>query len=312
MKMLNENINVGLVGILAIVLCIPALAGEIALSFDDAPRGRSEYFTGLERTEALIKSLQDVDVSQVVFFCNSDKIDYHNGRKRLEMYIDAGHLLANHSHSHPDLNKTDAKTYIENIREADDSLKSFSSFVKWFRYPMLHEGNTRSVRDSVRNALAEMGYINGYVTVDNYDWHMERLFQRALRDDKKVDFDKLRDAYISILWSAIEFYDNMAVKALDRSPKHVLLFHENDLAALFIDDLVIHIRNKGWKIISPTEAYTDPIATHIPDVLENGQGRVAAIAREKGYDGDFRHTTENVEYLDKYFENLEIFKVKEK
>jgi len=47
-------------------------------------------------------------------------------------------------------------------------------------------------------------------------------------------------------------------------------------------------------------------------VLENGQGRVAAIAREKGYDGDFRHPTESVEYLDNYFEDLELFTEKDK
>ncbi|MCP4584211.1 MAG: polysaccharide deacetylase family protein [candidate division Zixibacteria bacterium] len=301
-------------GLLSVILwpCMTAMAGEIALSFDDAPWGGSEYFTGMERTEAMIKSLKDADVSQVVFFCCSDRTQYQNGRKRLKLYAVASHLLANHSHSHPDLHKTDAKAFIEGIQQAHDSLSSLPGFIEWFRYPMLHEGKTRPVRDSVRNALEEMGYINGYVTVDNYDFYMESLFQRALRDGKEVDFDKLKDAYINILWSAIEFYDDIAVKTLGRSPKHVLLLHENDLAALFIDDLVKHIRGQGWEIISPAEAYTDPIATHIPDVLENGQGRVAAIAREKGYDGDYRHPTESVEYLDKYFEELEVFKADEK
>lgn len=84
------------------------------------------------------------------------------------------------------------------------------------------------------------------------------------------------------LWETIEFYDGIAKKVLGRSPSHVLLLYENDMAALFVDDLVAHIRLKGWEIISPIEAYKDPISRMVPDVLFNNQGRIAAIAHSKG------------------------------
>ena len=82
------------------------------------------------------------------------------------------------------------------------------------------------------------------------------------------------------------------------------------MAALFIDDLVKHIREQDWKIISPAEAYTNSIASYIPDVLENGEGRVAAIAKEKGYTGSYKPETVSAEYLDRYYENLNIYKDK--
>jgi hypothetical protein len=41
--------------------------------------------------------------------------------------------------------------------------------------------------------------------------------------------------------------------------------------ALFLGDLIQHLEDKGWKIISSEEAYTDPIAKEIPDVLFNNQ-----------------------------------------
>lgn len=56
------------------------------------------------------------------------------------------------------------------------------------------------------------------------------------------------------------------------------------------------------------DAYQDPIASHIPDVLLNGQGRVAAIAKEKGYKGPFGQDSEDEEYLDKLFAQLKIVK----
>jgi len=160
---------------------------------------------------------------------------------------------------------------------------------------------TKADRDAIRQALAERGYMNGYVTVDNYDRYLDRLWQTALREKKKIDYDKLRQIYLEHLWKSIAFYDQMARQAIGRSPKHVLLLHENDLAALYVDELVALLREKGWKIISPTEAYTDPIATNVPEVLLNNQGRVAAIAKANGYPGLLSQDSEDEAFLEKLF-----------
>jgi len=283
-------------------------AGEIALSFDDAPMSGRGYLTGMERTRTLIAKLDSLDIEQVVFYCVTNRLDGHSGRARLELYAEAGHLLANHTHNHPDLDKVGAKRFGTNITRAHQELTSFTSRVDWFRYPYLHEGRTRPERDSVRELLAQHGYINGYVTVDNYDWYIDKAFQTALKDDRAVDFEKLKVAYVDILWSGILFYDSIAVRTLGCSPKHVLLLHENDVAALFIDALIARIRAEGWTIISPTEAYTDPIADELPDVLLNNQGRVAAIAKERGYEGSLWHESEDTDWLDRYLEKAGVFR----
>jgi peptidoglycan/xylan/chitin deacetylase (PgdA/CDA1 family) len=282
-------------------------AGEIALSFDDAPRGGGGHLSGMERTQMLIGKLDSLDIKQVVFYCVSNRFDQDSGKARLQMYSEAGHLIANHTHNHPDLDKVGAKRFGTNITRTHNELGAFSTQVNWFRYPMLHEGKTRPVRDSVREFLKQQEYFSGYVTVDNYDFYIEKAFQTALKEGRVVDFAKLKKAYVDILWSGILFYDSIAVRTLGRSPKHVLLLHENDVAALFIDALVARIRAEGWTIISPTEAYTDPIADELPDVLLNGQGRVAAIAKSLGYEGSFWHESEDTDWLDACLEKAGVF-----
>jgi peptidoglycan-N-acetylglucosamine deacetylase len=278
---------------------------EIALTFDDAPMSNGQYFTGAKRTETLIKKLQQLKISQVAFFTTTSHID-SIGLKRLNQYAKAGHILANHSHSHQRSHVMGTAQYINDIHKADQILRTLPGFTPWYRFPFLDEGKTIATRDSLRQALAQMQYFNGYVTVDNYDWYINSLFQQALKSGKKVDLEALRKMYLTHLWNSIQFYDNMAKQTLGRSPKHVLLLHENDLAALFIDDLVQLLQQKGWKIISPTQAYTDPIATVIPNVLLNGQGRVAAIAKEKGYKGSFTQDSEDEAALEKQFAQLQI------
>ena len=62
----------------------------IALSFDDAPNGQGFMFSGPERTDRILKSLKESNIQQVVFFCTTEKFDYHQGRERVEKYSQAG------------------------------------------------------------------------------------------------------------------------------------------------------------------------------------------------------------------------------
>jgi peptidoglycan/xylan/chitin deacetylase (PgdA/CDA1 family) len=281
-------------------------AQKIAITFDDAPIRDGQYYTGVQRTDTLIKKLREAGVT-AAFFCTPGNARDETAMARLKLYNDAGHIIANHTFSHRRIESLDANGYIEDIKMADSVINGFSNFMRWFRYPFLDEGKTREARDSVRTGLRDMGYTNGYVTIDNYDWYINSLFMNALKEKQTVNYDKLRELYIQHLIESIKFYDNIGRETLGRSPAHILLLHENDIAALFIDELVKEIRAQGYEIISPVEAYKDPIAEVIPDVLMNGQGRVSAIAKEKGYKGNLGQQSEDEEYLDKLFERENVF-----
>lgn len=264
---------------------LPAIAAgpkRIAITFDDAPRPGS-HFPGPERAQRLLGELKSVGV-QAAFFCTTSRLD-EEGRARIEAYRAAGHLVANHAHEHPDLHRVGAEAFLADFARAAEDLETFPGARRWFRFPYLHEGRTRQERDTVRRAIAGAGYAQGYVTVDNYDWYMDRLFQEAVAQKREIDHARLRDAYVDLLVDAVEFYDGIARKALRRSPAHVLLLHENDLAALFVADLVNALNAKGWQVVSADEAYADSIAGLEPKTLQLGQGRVVALAVDRGYRG---------------------------
>jgi peptidoglycan/xylan/chitin deacetylase (PgdA/CDA1 family) len=280
--------------------CLNSSAQEIALTFDDAPMEDGVYFSGSERTDRILEHLKANHVSQAAFFVITKNIEDNAGLPRLKKYVEAGHLLANHTHSHRWIHTIGTNNYIEDVHHADSVLKTIKGYAPWFRYPFLDEGRTKPIRDSIRNALKARGLSNGYVTIDNYDWYLNGQTRKAILEGKKINEEALKNIYIEHVWNSIQFYDNVAKQHLGTSPKHVLLLHENDLAAKFLGDLIRYLRSRGWKIISPTEAYQDPIAKEIPDVLFNGQGRVAAIARSKGVPPkDLIQDSEDEEYLDR-------------
>jgi peptidoglycan-N-acetylglucosamine deacetylase len=255
---------------------------RIALTFDDAPQADGPLFTGRERTERLIAALKAAGVKQAAFFVIGRNLANPDGDWRLRAYAAAGHLLGNHSQTHRWLRRVGAEAYLADIDAAREALKPYPAVQPWFRYPFLDEGADLATRDSVRAGLRQRGLANAYVTVDTWDWALVALMADAKAKGRVMDMDALRDLYLETMLSAIDTYDGLAREALGRSPAHVLLAHENDLEALFIGDLVAALRKRGWTIVSPAEAYRDPIARTVPDTLRNGNGRVAALAAARG------------------------------
>ncbi|HEY7884524.1 MAG TPA: polysaccharide deacetylase family protein, partial [Cellvibrionaceae bacterium] len=271
-----------------------------------APTPDSEVMDGSARTANLIRQLREAEVPEVLFFVTTQYID-STSSERLRAYTHAGHLLANHSHKHLSANEITVEDVLEDARQAQQILQPFDNLLPLYRFPYLHYGKDTPSREAIAAGLSDLGYSMGYVTVDNFDWYINSLYREAVKAGKKIDEKKLGQLYVDTIWETIEFYDEIARKNLGRSPKHVLLLHENDMAANYIGDLVQHIRAKGWKIISPEHAYTDPISQHQGDLSFTKQGRVAALAHQAGAAVEaLRHASENTEYLDKLFEHYEV------
>ncbi|MEL7297844.1 MAG: polysaccharide deacetylase family protein [Pseudomonadota bacterium] len=257
---------------------------RIAITFDDAPRGAGALMPAEQRTRLLIEALAAAEVDGAMFFATGKNLDQRGseGETRLQQYVEAGHTLANHSYAHGSADGMDADAFIADVERAHQQFSIFDGYQPWFRFPFLNEGGSIERRDAIREGLTGLGLAQGYVTVDNYDWYLQALFDEAVKSKRPVDIEGWRDLYVKVLLDAVAFYDQIAVDTLGRSPAHTLLLHENDLAALFIDDLCAALRERGWKIIPATEAYEDPLSRELPDTLFLGQGRVAALARVAG------------------------------
>jgi peptidoglycan-N-acetylglucosamine deacetylase len=259
---------------------------RIALSFDDIPRTKGAFFTPEERTKKLIAALKKAKVKQAAFFLNPGNLstpDGQGGEARIRAYVTAGHVIANHSFSHPSLSKSTATDYLADIDKASAWLKGRAGYRPWFRFPYLDEGRKdKAKRDAIRAGLEARGLRNGYVTAEASDWNIEELTIAAKRDQKVMDMAALRDLYVNFHVEAANFYDGLAVKTIGRSPAHVMLLHETDIAALFIDDLVAALRKDGWTIVTADKAFGDPIAKAMPNV-PSAQGTLTeAMAWEKG------------------------------
>jgi peptidoglycan/xylan/chitin deacetylase (PgdA/CDA1 family) len=267
-------------------LAAPAAAQKrIALSFDDVPRTPGAFMTPQQRTDQLIAALRRARVPQVAFFVNPGNLQQPWGAGRegqISAYVRAGHVIGNHSFSHPHLSEIGAAAFIANIDQAAAWLHGRRGYRPWFRFPFLDEAaGDIPTRDAVRAALRERHLQNGYVTADSMDWLLDQLISQAHAAGRTIDMNALRDLYVRIVVESAEFADRLARDALHRQPVQVMLMHETDIEAMFVADAVAALRAHGWRIVPIDQAYRDPIASAEPD-SPYLSSRIGALATAGG------------------------------
>jgi peptidoglycan-N-acetylglucosamine deacetylase len=259
---------------------------RIALSFDDTPRTAGAFLTPDSRSLQLISALSRAKVAQAVFFINTGKFETPEGKgaeNRIAAYTAAGHVIANHTATHPQLSKMAVETYLADVDAATHWLQGRAGYRPWFRFPFLDEGgNDKIKRDAVRAGLKQRGLSNGYVTIEASDWHMETLALEATQAGKTINMAALKTYFVQRHVEAANFYNDLAKQTLNRSPAHIMLLHDADVTALFVEDLVAALRQDGWTIITADTAYKDKIAKLLPDT-PSAQGTLTeALAWQKG------------------------------
>ncbi|MEO9131165.1 MAG: polysaccharide deacetylase family protein [Sphingomonas sp.] len=262
---------------------VPDTRKMIALSFDDVPRAPGAFYTKEERTRGLIAGLHAAGVSQVAFFLNPGRIANGDGAaERIAAYTAAGHVLGDHSFSHHDLSSMSADAFLADIDKAEAWLKGRPGYRPWFRFPGLNQGGRDQVkRRAVLAGLARRGLLVAPVTIDGSDWYLERLALDAQKAGKPIDDDALRDLYVETMVKSSDFADALMRRMIDRSPAHVILLHETDLAARYIGPLIEALRKDGWRIISADQAFADPIYHETLDVPASNGTLPEAIAWQK-------------------------------
>lgn len=261
-----------------------AMSGKrIAFSFDDAPRGKGAFLEPDERPKLLIEALKTAGIEQAAFFINTGRITaYDNDAADIAAYAEAGHVLANHTAKHSKLSAVSVETFLADIDAAEVWLKDKPNYRPWFRFPFLDEGRkNRAKRDAVRTGLKKRGLMNGYVTVDASDWYLEDMAISAARTGKIMDWNALRDLFVESYVQSANFSDDLARRTLDRAPVQMILLHETDLAAMFVDDLAAALKAGGWTIVTADEAYRDPIANMEPEVDFADGTRTQMLAAER-------------------------------
>jgi peptidoglycan-N-acetylglucosamine deacetylase len=256
---------------------------QIALTMDDFSWQDSVRLTGAERNAAILSTLGSHKIKAALFVVGRT-LEKEEGKQLLSAWNTAGHLIGNHTYTHRNFASPEITldAFAKDILRAQSVLKSFPRFQKYFRFPMLKEGDTVEKRDGLRSFLEREGYQMGYVTIDNSDWIIETRLVQRLQSNPKADVKRYRDYYLEHMWDRAQYYDALAQRVAGRAVPHTILTHFNLLNALFLNDLIEMFKSKGWEWIDAEKAFADPIFSRLPKIIPAGESIVWALAKEKG------------------------------
>ena len=281
---------------------------QFSITMDDFHWRNPVMLTAKERNEAILATL-DTYKTKAALFVIGRNIDDDEGKELLKPWDKARHMLANHTYSHRNYNsrETDVREYQQDILRADALLKEFKQFKKYFRFPMLKEGDTLAKRESMRFFLKINGYQNGHVTIDASDWAIDQRLTARLKKDPGANINPYRDFYLEHMWARSQYYERLSDKVLGRPVKHTVLIHFNLLNGLFLGDLLAMYKRKGWELIDAEEAFTDPVFASKPNVVPAGESIIWSLAKENGkIPIALRYPAEDAEYENARMDKLKL------
>jgi len=235
-----------------LLYCPSSEKSKVVVTIDDLPFQATISLTPKERDfifEQIFNALKKDNIQAVCFVVgNQVKLQDCSYLKKV---VADGHILANHTFSHPYYNSTPFETYKKDIEKCFGVLKQYNLKQKYFRFPYLVEVNTREKFDSVHNYLKAGGIIPVPVSLPCFDYEYNPGFEIAYRHKDIKKMDELVKAYLEHTKSVYVKIITLAKKKSGRpDPPHIAFFHINLLNAYCITELLNMFRELNMTFAS--------------------------------------------------------------
>jgi peptidoglycan/xylan/chitin deacetylase (PgdA/CDA1 family) len=255
-------------------------ARRVAITIDDGPVvGEMSDLTRFQRISAgLIGSLSAEKVPATIFV-NERQLNVPGQRDAraavLEQWLDAGFDLANHTYSHPSLNKVPLSHFGDEIVKGEVIMRPLierrGKKLEWFRYPFLHSGLNEDVHQGVVDFLAQRGYRVAPVTVDYADYTFAGAFRNQLAAGNTEFAEKIKEAYLNQVHAGFEYAEQTSIDVFGHEIPQILLIHCNELNSLTLRETIARLRTRGYQFVTLDEAMKDA-AYERPDTFAGPGG----------------------------------------
>jgi peptidoglycan-N-acetylglucosamine deacetylase len=297
--MTQRSTQVLLTFVACFVLALPLIAQsakpdrQVAITIDDLPSGMADHQPAADitaMTAKLLGTLRDQKVP-VVGFVNEKKL-YRPGEvderiKALQMWLDYGFELGNHTFSHMSLNQAGLKAWEDDVIQGESVLNLLLSprkmKLRYFRHPYLDVGRDLQTRREAEAFLTQRGYRIAPITLDGWDWMFAGVYEDAKnRNDTDLQ-QKLVKEYLAHHDAVCVYEEQLSMNLFGYEPKQILLLHASRLEADHIGELLDLLRKRGYRFITLEDALGDE-AYSLPNtyVGEEGTGWLEQWAITQG------------------------------
>src|SRR2546423_3756734 len=244
---------------------------EVALTFDDLPKApgvsaQPGQIDQIRESTARLLAAVRKHHAPAVAFVNEIRVQVKGeepARKSLlQMWLDAGIPLGNHTFSHVNINRASLADYEADVERGDLITRPLMKAKGWdehyFRHPFLFTGSTKDVKDGMAAYLAQHHWTVAPVTIDAVDWYFDQVYVPAREHGDQELLERLHQAYIEHSLKMFDYFENLSAQLFGRNIRHVWLLHANDINADHLDELSTALEKRGYRFITLDRALQDP------------------------------------------------------
>jgi peptidoglycan/xylan/chitin deacetylase (PgdA/CDA1 family) len=233
----------------------------IAITFDDLPIQQPVRipFPIHEINHGILTCLTTNQVP-AIGFVNEQLFSTHENvdESVLEMWLDAGMDLGNHTFSHSDLHKVSLREYFEDITRGECLTRRFMKdkglSLRYFRHTHLHTGTTAEMRYAVEEFLSSHGYTVAPVTVAGHDWIFTQVYDKAKFEEDTNVIRYVGSVYVPYMEQCLIFAEENSVTLFGHEIPQILLLHLSSLNTDYLDQLLAMIKGRGYKFVNLSTA----------------------------------------------------------
>ena len=254
---------------------------QVAVTFDDLPAGNAYNMSAADITQMTTKLLAALRQQNIpaVGFVNEKKL-YRTGEvderiKVLDMWLDAGFELGNHTFSHTSLNKAGLKAWEDDVIQGESVtrllLAQHKMTLRYFRHPYLDTGRDLQTRRDAEAFLVGRGYRIAPITLDAWDWMYGSIYEDAKKRGDTALQQEMVSSYLAHSDQVFAYYEQLSKQIVGYEPRQILLLHGNWLEADHIGELAELMRKRGYRFIALEDALSDQ-AYSLPDTYVGEEG----------------------------------------
>lgn len=246
---------------------------EICLTFDELPEAST--FGESDRDAIAYLTLQTLKTYEIkaTGFVVGDRVG--TSFDMLGQWLNEGHTLGTMTYSNQDLNEIGIENFIENIRlggEAiEEMLEGFGQKKRYFRYPFLHYGDNVETKRQIEMYLDHMDYVVAHATIIPEDYLYNLTLEKLGKVPDSAAFWSLMNEYVNHVIDEVERQEAMAMELMGRPVRQIMLLHFNRLNAVFLEEIVLALKDLGYEFVTLDRALADEVYS-LPEGYLDGRG----------------------------------------
>lgn len=176
-------------------------------------------------------------------------------------WLDAGHTIGFHTYSGQSLYDAPLAMFLEDVRKGqqavEDLVTTYKQTGRYFRFPFLQYPTDEKMKEIVIDEFVGMGIRIAHVSMTTEDFVYNMSLEKIYPSADSLDLARLREEYIAHFLERLGHAETVADEVVGRPIRHILQLRTNRLNALFLDDLLTELEDKGYRFVDLRHALAD-------------------------------------------------------